>query len=259
MSNAMLAAGILPKVVAGLSNWPMYFLDYFGLTRPGLITYKLRNGTRLTARAQTADRWTITEIWMLKRYEPWPDTILPGSTVIDIGAHIGIFSIRAAERSPSIRVYAYEPLPEHCEMLEHNLRQNGLNNVRLFRAAVDGKPGDGKLFLSPAKKETGAHSLVNFSSSQYVPVKRVTLPQVFEANNIEKCDLLKMDCEGTEYSIFENLPPAYFKRINKIVMEWHDVKGHNPQQIAALLQRHGFSTEIRGEYLFARRLAAADI
>ena len=50
------------------------------------------------------------------------------------------------------------------------------------------------------------------------------MEQVFDELNLKHIDFLKMDCEGAEYGILENLPNAIFDRITTISMEFHDLK-----------------------------------
>ena len=80
-------------------------------------------------------------LWADGAYEP--DTLrfvlehAGGGVFVDIGANIGVFTLPAALRARS--VIAIEASPEIGEMLERNVRENGLTNVRVFKcAASDG-------------------------------------------------------------------------------------------------------------------------
>ena len=74
------------------------------------------------------------------------------------------------------------------------------------------------------------------SSSKKIQAKSISLENIFETNYIEKCDFLKIDCEGEEYSILSALPDLYYNRIKKIFIEYHmaDVK---PQLLKDLISR----------------------
>ena len=63
-------------------------------------------------------------------------------------------------------------------------------------------------------------------SSKSITVDSISLQQIFDNNNIENCNFLKLDCEGTEYEILENLPTSYFDKIKKIVIEYHMADTH---------------------------------
>ncbi|MCA9414897.1 MAG: FkbM family methyltransferase, partial [Candidatus Omnitrophica bacterium] len=73
-----------------------------------------------------------------------------GDTVLDIGAHIGLFTlVMAREVGPKGRVFSFEPCPESHHLLAENIRTNGLSNVTLVEAAVGEETGWTTLFLNP--------------------------------------------------------------------------------------------------------------
>ena len=67
---------------------------------------------------------------------------------------------------------------------------------------------------------TSAHSL-NKKSKVSVDVLCTTLDDIFFENNVECCDLLKMDCEGAEYEIILSASMETLKKISQIIMEYH--------------------------------------
>jgi hypothetical protein len=60
------------------------------------------------------------------------------------------------------------------------------------------------------------------AKQESIEIECVSLQQVFEANKIQICDLLKIDCEGAEYDILYNLPDVFFSRIKEIRLEFHN-------------------------------------
>ena len=62
------------------------------------------------------------------------------------------------------------------------------------------------------------------------------LKQIFDDNNIECCDFLKLDCEGAEYEIIKNLPSEYFRKIKKMVIEYHMADTH-PELLDELIKK----------------------
>ncbi len=84
-------------------------------------------------------------------------------------------------------------------------------------------------------------------SPDVLSVSCVTLQDIFNDNHIEKCDFLKMDCEGAEYEILYSCPADILERISRIAMEVHQGKGENEniEALICFLKQHGFSTRCR--------------
>ena len=78
---------------------------------------------------------------------------------------------------------------------------------------------DSTITLFINNDESG-HSMFSESSKNII-VNSTSLMKIFDENNIEKCNFLKLDCEGAEYEIIEKLPLKYFKMIEKMVIEYH--------------------------------------
>lgn len=66
----------------------------------------------------------------------------PGMVCVDVGAHIGVFTLLAAERvGPSGQVHAFEPGPSEFEQLKGNVALNNLTNVKLNPVAITAENG----------------------------------------------------------------------------------------------------------------------
>jgi FkbM family methyltransferase len=117
-----------------------------------------------------------------------------GMTVLDIGAHIGYYTLVAANLvGEDGRVFAFEPHPHNFAVLEKNVRINGYKNVVLVQKAVSDKSGHIKLFLS----EYGTlHSLSNQVGKKSIVVEAVTLDEFLGKDC--KVDVVKVDVEGAE-------------------------------------------------------------
>ena len=72
----------------------------------------------------------------------------PGMTVIDAGAHHGLYTLLASKRvGGDGRVIAIEPSPRECERLEKHLRMNRCSNTELAPCALGEDPGDADFYL----------------------------------------------------------------------------------------------------------------
>lgn len=175
--------------------------------------------------------------------------IKPGDTIIDIGANVGLFAVNAANASGTGRVYCFEPGRENFSRLQYHRQRNGLDNMVLVNKAVSDKVETLRLYV--LAENCGAHTTVPdrgdglfFPPNEYELVESVTLQQVFDDNAIERCNFLKIDCEGAEMKILSALPADYFKRIDKIALEYH--ANVDVIELAELLHAHGFSVAVKG-------------
>lgn len=190
------------------------------------------------------DQGSGNEKMLLKMDNPVEDYVFKGfgikqdDTIIDIGAHIGRLSVYAATHGKV--VYAYEPDKRNIAKLVENIQVNNLKNLNYFEMAVNGTGENVTFYFSDNPSENSL-----FEKNKDLPhteVKGVTLKNIFETNNINKCNFLKIDCEGAEYEILRTLPKEYFKKIDKIVLEYHDhlVKGSSLKDLVLVLTKNNF-------------------
>jgi len=209
-----------------------------------------RSGVHLVARG-AMDIWAIKETFLDAFYSRYGVPINDGWTVVDIGAGIGDFSIYAAHANPQTKVFAFEPFPESYLLLERNITLNDIENVFPLQAAIWSKVGVLNLEnvsgepLQIISKEM--HSTIIEKS--VIKVRALTLAQVFEKHAIEKLDLLKLDCEGAEYEIFSGVSPEVFNKIERIIMEYHDIDGHHHDHLVSLLEQHGYRVHCHGNFV----------
>jgi FkbM family methyltransferase len=125
-----------------------------------------------------------------------------GDVVIDIGAHIGLFSIFLAKRWPGLKVFAFEPFPANFANCSRNLRVNGVRNVVLSPKAIANNNRQLTMATDP-RNSGGASAIVTaFEPNGVVrDIPSMTLHEVFSVHQIRRCKLLKIDCEGMEYEI----------------------------------------------------------
>jgi FkbM family methyltransferase len=168
------------------------------------------------------------EIWGKKDYDIPGINLTKGMTVVDIGANQGFFSLYAASKGAT--VYAFEPCIENFEVLKWNVETNGLcDAVKIFNVAVTGKQGDVQLFVGldangqvlSGNPSTGSANRTG-ENVQARSVESVTLDSLLHDFRIQRCDFIKMDCEGAEYDILRNASRESFGKIEAISMECHD-------------------------------------
>ena len=242
-----------------ITNWPLVVAAYLGLVdlrAPRVL--RLANGLRFRV-AHYVDAWTILQVlgrndYGVGRAEDW-------RVVVDVGANIGAFSVLAATAAPLARVYSYEPSADTCELLTSNLELNGLaSRVVVHQRALAGRPGPVTLYAPEPSALRSTRVGRAGPGHPTTTVAAVTLAQAFADNALDRCDFLKMDCEGAEYEILAACPADLFTRIDRIALEFHEWGGAHHGQLVEILERHAFVVTVIYDdldhdtgYLFARR------
>ena len=222
----------------------------------------LRSGVSVTAPNEEPLLHLFREIWMESRYSLPEFSIRIESVIVDIGAHVGTFTVWAASRNPTARVIAVEPCDAMLKYLHRNVTINRLDNVSIVEAACGASEGLVQMFArGPAACNT-IYPSDNYGSSFKAAgqTKMITLDRLFSSFAIERCDLLKLDCEGAEYEILYSAKKETLDRVHSIAMEYHvGMNQHRPTQLAEHLKRIGFNIDLQalldqeGGYLFAIR------
>jgi len=228
----------LPAIFSGVKNWPQFMRNYaWGIKPEG--PYILRNGAQLKIN-RALDHVPIIEVFLREDYGQIPDN----STILDLGASTGVFSIYAATNARNVKIFAYEPLKSFYELMLENVSANRQeNNIRCFNLAVaaDGRPRrlfiEGTAFFFP--------TLVGAPNDEQlcaIEVSCTTLAEIIESNELETVDLLKMDCEGAEYEILYQASDSCFHHIKEIRMEYHnlDQDGRNVESLKEFLIKHAY-------------------
>lgn len=204
------------------SNWYLHYLDRYkvGVRKGEIIDLKLRNGLIIKVRVGTSDFRTSRSVFIDESYLPPGLSIPEDGIVVDIGAHIGTFTLFAALRATKGRIFSYEPEPSNFSLLKENIRCNQLNHVSCFNMAVAGVEGERQMYYSKKPSTTGGHSLYDTGASSF-SVRCTTLAQIMEDNELDRIDFLKLDCEKAEGEILESMSDDKLRRLHKIAMELH--------------------------------------
>jgi FkbM family methyltransferase len=151
-----------------------------------------------------------------------------GKVVVDVGAHIGAFSILAAAQGAS-RVLAFEPEAENYRLLSFNAARHPA--IEVHRAAVWRSDRDEPVLAwraSSNARNTGGGTVIAGRAIAGVPVDErahdvdaLPLDAIIDGAGI--VGLLKIDAEGSEYPILAT--SRRLDRVEAIVGEWHDVDG----------------------------------
>ncbi len=139
-----------------------------------------------------------------------------GMTFIDIGAHVGLFTLPAKKWvGNSGRVVAFEPHPDNYAMLTRNANENNLT-AELVNAAVSDVTGEVQLHTSTFN--SGDHQIYHSTGRKRVGVTCIKLDEFLQEG--EKVDLIKMDVQGAEAAAFHGMERVLKENQNiKIIWE----------------------------------------
>ena len=231
------------KVLRNIKTYPTYLKDYFGFSDGDFLIYELRNGIKYVIRGGSTDRFIVNEVWLHKSYTPKGFEINPKDIVVDVGAHIGIFTVLAAKKAHKGKVFCFEPIKENAHLLVKNLELNNLSTVFLENKAVSDKKGKLKIYVSKSrnKGQNSIHKLADTQDEE--EVEKISFKDFLK--NMDRIDFLKMDCEGSEYPIFYSLGKKELSKIKKISLEYHNYGSERGEDLRKFLEKRGFSVVLK--------------
>lgn len=189
----------------------------------------------------------ILHVFYYRDYEQVPGfTPRKGWIVVDVGAYLGLYTLRAAKLvGEEGLVVAVEPLERSFKLLAANVRLNGLGNVAALRRCVASKEGVRKLYVP--ERLVNATLVRRYAEAmggirRAIKAQAITLPDILK--RVDPVDLLKLDVEGAEVEILESskgwIKPS---RVRRVVVEVHtDVA--NPRSVASILEEEGYEVAI---------------
>lgn len=172
----------------------------------------------------------------------------PGMKMIDIGANVGLFSILSSRLvGTQGLVWSFEPDPRACELLQKNVRLNTAGNISIFPLALSDQNLEKNLFSTTV---TGYSSLIppigpNSFNAEVINVQCLTLDSLTKTKGVDCIDLMKIDAEGSEFSILLGAKNTLERSPNlTIICEFGDAcqrsAGRSTGELYNLLESLGF-------------------
>jgi FkbM family methyltransferase len=226
-----------------LSLWPIFLMQ-----RPGKIRMvQLRRPPLQIKVRGRMDVWSVKETFLDQFYTRYGEAIKDGWTIVDVGAGVGDFSLYAGYGRPEAVVYALEPFEESYHLFIENLTLNAVVNVFAFQRALWGESGDLVLELSGGEplqiSSQGLGQTLDITGLDVV--QALSLHDFLKSEHIDRVDLMKMDCEGAEYEILMQAPQEAHEKIDRVIMEYHDLNDmKNHQVLAAFFEELGYQVRV---------------
>ncbi len=228
-----------------------------------VVTARLEDGRRMRVRSHDVLQRRLFWFGAYERSttELFRALLVPGTTVLDVGANVGYFTLLAAAGvGPQGTVVAFEPVRENADLLAENMALNEFDNVVIERAAVTDRDGEVALFLHRKDVNSGMASVLG-SASPAVESRRV--PAVSLDSYLARRDqgpgqgpgrtrvsLVKMDIQGAEGQALDGMARLLAEDAPTLVWELNPAvlagAGDAPSRLLGLLAAAGYRSALIG-------------
>ena len=188
--------------------------------------------------------------WNLVECQGFKAAIHPGSTVLDIGANIGTYSLLFGQwAGPGGQVFAFEPAPESFAALRQHIALNGMKKVIFpVRQAISDRVGTLPFF---AASTHGTNRLISETEALSSPSQQIETQtiDVFCARHGLKPDVIKIDIEGFELAALRGAEKTLQARRHELTVfvEMHPTTwktlGLTRADLVGELERQGYTAE----------------
>ncbi len=187
----------------------------------------------------------LSELYAKKYY--LFSTTKKSPVIFDVGALIGETALFFKDQYPGAKITAFEPSPRSFKLLKKNVSQNNIKNIRLINAAVAGKSGKMDFYIdrdpnNPWGRGDTLKKTNLLSSQTAIRVPAVRLSKYIKS----EIDLLKLDIEGAETEVIQEIEPK-LKYIRNLILEFHYsiyTPENSFQTIMTILKKHGFTLKV---------------
>jgi FkbM family methyltransferase len=210
----------------------------------GLTTLKLRvNGmvVPVTVRGGTED--VVMSSLILRDESEYQLPRLPDfrpSTILDLGANIGLASIYFATRYPQAHIWSFEPLPENLELLKRNLAPFR-DRVTIVPCGLGEVAGTFPYYPSEDQANFGGGTFQpghgDSKRATLLPIR--TLTEVMNAEGIPQPDVIKLDVEGFEGPILRGAPESTIAATRVVIGELHGIEDYEVLEVFSKTHRVG--------------------
>jgi FkbM family methyltransferase len=173
------------------------------------------------------------------------EAVQPGSCALDIGAHIGFYTLVLSKLvGPKGVVISFEMMSETFQVLAENIRLNQCGQVRTINKALMDRSCELRVAVSSPDLLPGTASVVNGGTSDTLNVQAVSLDD-FMRDRPERVDFMKIDVEGAESLVLQGAKTTIETTHPKMLIEIHQFDASPPEQSPALRQLYDWGYRTR--------------
>lgn len=258
MRSITFAARRVRQTLTGFNNGPALLADMARQAvsgKPAEITFQVDSDCGITVPNRPGARVPVYEIFVEDEYQiDWFTADLTQPIALDIGAHVGCFSVAFARRHRDAEIHAYEASPSTAQYLHRNVTDNDFaSRIHANNLAVQAVAGS--LEIADNGAASGHNGVLHLNeTAERVVVRSVSMADALVAGG-RTADVVKIDTEGGEYDMVLGSDPADWSSVRRVVLEYHDLPGHSWEELEAFFVSAGLGL-IRREQ-FGPRLGMA--
>ena len=174
--------------------------------------------------------------------------IKKGSIVVDIGAHIGYYTLLFSKWvGPKGKVFSFEPDTNNFKLLSKNILANQSKNVRAYNKAISNQ--DDTTFLYLNSENTGDNRILDFyaddldSSRKKIKVECARLDSVFPSE--QRINVVKIDVQGSEMMVLQGMDKFFDNSLEQymLIEFWPfaiEKSGFAPKEMLQKIEKMGF-------------------
>ena len=158
---------------------------------------------------------------LFRGYERHPNyTPKRGDIIVDVGAFVGLYSLKAAKSGALI--ISVEPNPVSFTWLCENIKLNNFGNVIPINITLSDHEGFGYLNIVDKRMPSSLAHISRADMPNVVRIKLTTLDSLIKSLNLSRVDIMKVDVEGHELEVLKGCQNSLRKKlISKLIVEVH--------------------------------------
>jgi len=196
-------------------------------------------------------KYLFNEIFLNNEYYFFCENKKP--IIIDCGSNIGMSILYFKHLYPDCEILAFEANPYTYEVLQKNMFINNIKNVKINNLALSNSKSELKFYIDESNFGTLTGSInSNRGGKKELNVNSDKLSNYLK--NMDNVDLVKMDVEGAEFEIINDLfNENLISKVSEYIIEYHlNTEGDNSlNTLSAFLnkfEQNGYRYNLKGNF-----------
>lgn len=162
------------------------------------------------------------------KYRLGCDYLTPNSLVFDIGGYMGDWASHVFSKY-LCNIWIFEPVPIYFSFIKSRFANN--KNINVFNFGFDNKTVD----INVEINNDATSVFFNLNKGNKVKIRLEKISRFLKEKKVNKIDLMKINCEGGEYGLLENLMNSGFiNKVNNLQIQFHEIDKDSSKEMQRL-------------------------